>query len=54
MTLRAKRLQMHIPQDDSEKIERLVDLLNGGFHSPIYTAGNTELQDAGLTGNGGQ
>ena len=44
-----KALQMHFPQDDSEKIERLVDLFNGGFHSPIYTAGKTELQDAGLS-----
>jgi hypothetical protein len=44
-----KALGMHIKQDDSEKIERLVDLFNGGFHSPIYTAGKRELQEAGLT-----
>jgi Serine dehydrogenase proteinase len=44
-----KALQMHIPQDDNEKIERLVDLFNGGFHSPVYTVGRTELQDAGLS-----
>jgi hypothetical protein len=44
-----KALQMHIPQDDTEKIERLVDLFNGGFHSPVYTVDKTELQDAGLS-----
>ncbi len=43
-----KALQMHIPMDDEGKIERLVDLFNGGFHSPAYTASRTELQEAGL------
>jgi hypothetical protein len=43
-----KALSMHIPADDTDKIERLVDLFNGGFYSPAYTAGRTELQNAGL------
>lgn len=43
-----KALEMHIPPDDEEKIGRLVDLFNGGFHSPAYTASRSELQRAGL------
>ena len=43
-----KALRMHIPADDAGKIERLVDLFNGGFHSPAYTASRAELQEAGL------
>lgn len=43
-----KALQMHIPVDDAQKVERLVDLFNGGFHSPAYTASRAELQEAGL------
>jgi hypothetical protein len=43
-----KALSMHIPADDEDKIERLVDLFNGGFYSPAYTASRAELQDAGL------
>ena len=43
-----KALRMHIPADDEEKVERLVNLFNGGFHSPAYTASRAELQDAGL------
>lgn len=43
-----KALNLHIPADDEEKVERLVDLFNGGFHSPIYTANRSELEKAGL------
>jgi hypothetical protein len=43
-----KALYMHMGADDEEGIERLVDLFNGGFHSPIYTASRAELHDAGL------
>lgn len=43
-----KALSMHIPADDTDKIERLVDLFNGGFYSPAYTASRVELQNAGL------
>lgn len=43
-----KALYMHMGSDDDETVERLVDLFNGGFHSPIYTAGRSELHDAGL------
>ena len=43
-----KALRLHVPADDGEKIERLVDLFNGGFHSPVYTASRNELREAGL------
>jgi len=43
-----KALYMHMGADDEEGVERLVDLFNGGFHSPIYTASRAELHDAGL------
>jgi hypothetical protein len=43
-----RALYMHMGSDDDETVERLVDLFNGGFHSPIYTAGRSELHDAGL------
>jgi hypothetical protein len=43
-----KALYMHMGSDDDETVERLVDLFNGGFHSPLYTAGRSELHDAGL------
>ncbi|MEO5954040.1 MAG: hypothetical protein ABIQ44_16385, partial [Chloroflexia bacterium] len=32
-----KALSMHIPADDTDKIERLVEMFNGGFNSPAYT-----------------
>lgn len=43
-----KALQLHMHPDDQAQVERLVDLFNGGFHSPIYTAGRAELREAGL------
>lgn len=43
-----KALYMHTSADDVSVVERLVDLFNGGFHSPIYTASRAELQAAGL------
>ncbi|MEO8288139.1 MAG: hypothetical protein ABI670_17060 [Chloroflexota bacterium] len=43
-----KALYMHMGADDEETVERLVDLFNGGFHSPIYTPSRAELHDAGL------
>jgi len=43
-----RALYMHMGSDDDETVERLVDLFNGGFHSPIYTAGRSELHDVGL------
>ncbi len=43
-----KALAMHIPPDDTEKIERLTALFNGGFGSPMYTANRAELAAAGL------
>src|SRR5205823_9661651 len=43
-----KALKMHMHPDDENRVERLVDLFNGGFHSPMYTAGRAELHQAGL------
>ncbi len=43
-----KALKMHIHPENSGQVERLVDLFNGGFHSPLYTAGRNELREAGL------
>ncbi len=43
-----KALYMHMGADDEEGIEGLVELFNGGFHSPLYTASRAELHDAGL------
>ena len=43
-----KALRQHMHPENEDKIERLVDLFNGGFHSPIYTAGRTELRQMGL------
>src|SRR5439155_13520741 len=43
-----KALRMHMHPDDENRVERLVDLFNGGFHSPMYTAGRAELHQAGL------
>jgi hypothetical protein len=43
-----KALLMHMHPEDREKIERIVDLFNGGFHSPLYTVTATELAGMGL------
>jgi hypothetical protein len=43
-----KALSLHMHPEDSSRVERLVDLFNGGFHSPLYTAGRGELREAGL------
>jgi hypothetical protein len=43
-----KALRLHMHAEDEARIEQLVELFNGGFHSPLYTAGRTELLEAGL------
>lgn len=43
-----RAMQTHMHSEDDAKVERLVDLFNGGFHSPMYTAGRNELREAGL------
>jgi hypothetical protein len=43
-----KALALHIPPDDAEKIDRLADLFNGGFGSPMYAANRAELAAVGL------
>ena len=43
-----KALGLHMHPEDAEKIESLVELFNGGFHSPIYTPSRAELLRAGL------
>lgn len=43
-----RALQSHTHIEETPKVERLVDLFNGGFHSPMYTAGRNELREAGL------
>ncbi|HKP53653.1 MAG TPA: hypothetical protein VJ183_13500 [Chloroflexia bacterium] len=43
-----KALSLHMHPEDNEKVDRLVDLFNGGFHSPIYTPSRAELLGAGL------
>jgi hypothetical protein len=43
-----RALRMHMHTDDESRIEWLVDLFNGGFHSPMYTAGRAELLEEGL------
>lgn len=43
-----KALYMHMDANDDETVARLVDLFNGGFHSPMYTASRSELHDMGL------
>jgi hypothetical protein len=43
-----KALRLHIHEEDSERIRGLVDLFNGGFRSPLYTASRAELEAAGL------
>ncbi len=43
-----KALSLHMHPENPEKVERLVDLFNGGFHSPVYTPSRAELLSAGL------
>jgi hypothetical protein len=43
-----KALRLHIHPEETARIERLVDLFNGGFHSPLYTAGRGEIRETGL------
>lgn len=43
-----KALLMHMSAEDEAQIARLVELFNGGFHSPMYTAGRAELIETGL------
>lgn len=47
-SLTRKALEFHVHPDDQARIERLVDLFNGGFHSPMYTMGRAEARDTGL------
>ncbi|HYP41565.1 MAG TPA: hypothetical protein VEX13_14500 [Chloroflexia bacterium] len=46
--LTRKALELHASIDDSLQIERIVDLFNGGFHSPMFTANRDELRELGL------
>jgi hypothetical protein len=43
-----RALQMHMHPEDTSRVESLVNLFNGGFHSPLYTAGRNELKEVGL------
>ena len=43
-----KALRLHVHQEDTGRLEKLVDLFNGGFHSPLYTAGRGEISETGL------
>jgi len=43
-----KALRLHMHTEDAERIRRLVELFNGGFRSPLYTASRAELEAAGL------
>lgn len=43
-----RALQLHMHSEDSGKVEKLVELFNGGFHSYMYTAARAELKEAGL------
>ena len=43
-----RALQMHMHPEDTERVEALVNLFNGGFHSSMYTAGRNELSEVGL------
>lgn len=47
--LTRKALEMRASADDSLRIDRIVDLFNGGFHSPMYTASREELRELGLS-----
>ena len=46
--LTRKALQRHMHVEDNELVERLVDQFNGGFQSPLYTAGRAEAAGLGL------
>ena len=46
--LTRKVLQRHMHVEDNQLVERLVDLFNGGFQSPLYTAGRAEAAGLGL------
>lgn len=46
--LTSKALRLHLHPEDRQKTESIVDLFNGGFHSPIYTPSRAELKSAGL------
>ena len=39
---------MHMHTDNQVEMDKLVELFNGGFHSPIYTMGRAEAQQVGL------
>lgn len=43
-----KALRMHMSEEDEEKVEQIVEMFNGGFHSPLYTTGRGELAGMGL------
>jgi hypothetical protein len=43
-----KALSLHLHPENAARVEQLVELFNGGFHSPMYTAGRGELREAGL------
>jgi hypothetical protein len=43
-----KALRLHLHPEDTGRLEKLVDLFNGGFHSPLYTAGRGEIRETGL------
>lgn len=43
-----KALKQHMHPENADKMEQIVDLFNGGFHSPIYTASRAELREMGL------
>lgn len=46
--LTGKALRQHMHIEDPEKTDRLIDLFNGGFQSPLYTAGRREAAELGL------
>jgi hypothetical protein len=43
-----KALRLHMQGDNAERVPGLVQMFNGGFRSPLYTASKSELQEAGL------
>lgn len=46
--LTRKALAMSMPDAEEGQTSRIVDLFNGGFHSPLYTASRAELEGIGL------